>query len=121
MKKFFVVFTLLGFAVMALACNGPKGDGKEIYNLLDDSVGTYKGEVIPNEECAIAVAEAIFNSMPKSNSMRNHTPQNVYFDEDNKAWIVTFCESSNSLTLGGDCSIALQKADGKVLGIWFGE
>lgn len=32
-----------------------------------------------------------------------------------------FDEDSGTITVGGDCSIAIQKSDGKVLRIWFGE
>lgn len=36
-------------------------------------------------------------------------------------WIVSFGEDTDENILGGDCSIAMQKKDGKVLNIlWFG-
>lgn len=123
MKKAIILFALLCISVCATACNRAEDHDMDTYshNFLQDSVRTYDGPVIPNEECAIAVAEVIYNNMAKSEDKRNYTPQYVYFDEENEAWIVSFWEESSSTTLGDDCSIAIQKEDGKVLRIWFGE
>jgi len=79
----------------------------------------HNGDVIPNEECAMAVASSIFNHMEKSANTQNYIPQIVLFDEEDDVWIVSFWEDSTSMMLGGDCSIALQKKDGKVLSIWY--
>lgn len=127
MKKIIVFFIVLSCFALFLACNSKiRGREEASYHNYLDNAGTYNGAVIPNKECAVAVAEAIFNNMEKSERSRNYTQQSVSFDEDNQIWIVSFweptnLESSNIITLGNDCSIAIQKADGKVLRIWFGE
>ena len=39
-------------------------------------------------------------------------------------WIVSFWENNiddKIEIIGGDCNIAIQKSDGKVLRVWFGE
>ena len=87
-----------------------------------ETIGTYSGRaVIPDEETALKIAEAIFDGMEKSEEAPKYVPQAVFYDNQDEIWIVSFWENSNQLTLGGDCNIALQKKDGKVLRIWFGE
>lgn len=56
-----------------------------------------------------------------SQSMINQTPQSVFFDKQDEIWIVSFGMDSKENVVGGDCSIAIQKQDGRVLRIWFGE
>ncbi|MBQ3084049.1 MAG: hypothetical protein IJC46_01175 [Clostridia bacterium] len=41
--------------------------------------------------------------------------------EKDEVWLVSFWKETEEITVGGDCSIAIQKSDGKVLRIWFGE
>lgn len=67
------------------------------------------------------IATVIFNRMRKSNSAQKYVPQSVFYDEQDEIWIVSFWEGTNGIVLSGDCSIAMQKKDGKVLRIWFGE
>lgn len=86
-----------------------------------ESVCTYQGAVIPDKKTAIEIATAIFNSMKKSNATQKYVPQAVFYDEQDEIWIVSFWRDTNELILGEDCSIAMQKKDGKVLRIWFGE
>lgn len=86
-----------------------------------ESVGTYKKAVVPNEETALEIAKAIFNGIDKSKEAQDYIPQMVFYDEQDEVWIVSFWKESSEITLGGDCSIAIQKEDGKVLRIWFGE
>lgn len=85
------------------------------------TIGTYRKAVVPNKETALEIAKAIFDGMDKSKEAREYIPQSVFYDEQDEIWIVSFWKESNEITLGGDCSIAIQKADGKVLRIWFGE
>ena len=56
-----------------------------------------------------------------SQSMINLTPQSVFFDSQDEIWIVTFGTDGKDNVAGGDCSIAIQKLDGRILRIWFGE
>lgn len=87
----------------------------------NDTVGTYTGTAIPDKETALEVAKAIFSGMDTSENMRGYVPKYIFYDEKDEIWIVSFGEDSSETALGGDCNIALQKADGKVLRIWFGE
>lgn len=88
----------------------------------NETIGTYSGEaVIPDEETALRIAKAIFDGMEKSKDAQEYVPQSVFFDNQDEIWIVSFWKDSDQVTLGGDCNIAMQKEDGKVLRIWFGE
>lgn len=87
----------------------------------DETVGTYKKAAVPNEHVALEIAQAIFNGMDKSKEVQEYVPQSVFYDEQCEIWIVSFWKGSDKIIPGGDCSIAIQKADGKVLRIWFGE
>lgn len=86
-----------------------------------ETVGTYQKAAVPNEKVALEIAQAIFNEMDKSEETQEYVPQSIFYDEQDEIWIVSFWKESNEITLGGDCSIAIQKVDGKVLRIWFGE
>ena len=78
-------------------------------------------EAIPDKETAIEVASAIFKSVQKEGLFPDYKPQSVLYDEKYSVWIVSFWEDREFSILGNDCSIALQKSDGKVLLIWPGE
>lgn len=86
-----------------------------------DTAGTYTGNVVESKETAVAIATAVYNGMRKSQSMSNLTPQSVFFDSQDEIWIVTFGMDGKENVAGGDCSIAIQKQDGRILRIWFGE
>ena len=87
-----------------------------------ETIGTYRGDaVIPDEKTAIKVAQAIFDGMEKSKEIQKYIPQSVFYDSQDEIWIVSFGQNSKEIVLGGDCNIAMQKKDGKVLRIWFGE
>lgn len=86
-----------------------------------DTAGTYTGNAVESKETAVAVATAVYNGMRKSQSMSNLTPQSVFFDNQDEIWIVTFGMDDKENVAGGDCSIAIQKQDGRILRIWFGE
>ena len=86
----------------------------------EESIGTYKGAVIPDKDTAMNVAISIFDGMSKSEEVAEYVVQSIFYDEQDEIWIVSFWKDSENL-IGGDCSIALQKKDGKVIRIWFGE
>lgn len=87
----------------------------------DETIGTYQNDVIPNKDVALNVAVQIFEGMQKSDNMQSYVPQSIFFDEEDNVWVVSFWEQSKEPMLGGGCSIAIQKKDGKILRIWFGE
>ena len=88
-----------------------------------ENVGNYQKDVIPDEDAAKAIATAIYQNMDIGDSIREYVIQSVWFDDD--VWIVNFGLSSSDESethyVGGGFSIAMQKTDGKVLRIWFGE
>ena len=88
----------------------------------DSNVGTYYGSVVLDKECAIAIATAIHDTLPDKEK-EYRVPSSVFFDEEDDIWIVCFSRptSEGVYWLGGDCCIALQKSDGKVVRIWYGE
>ena len=130
MKKVFVLIVMALTVLLCSACvaNEEEDDmityetGVFYDKNWNETIGTYSGEpVIPNADTALSIAEAIFDGMKKSEKAQGYVPQNVFYDEEDEIWIVSFWGDSKKDNLGGDCSIALQKKDGKVLRIWFGE
>lgn len=130
MRRTLVVLVIILSMISCSACGNSKKENDMIKyesgNFHDknwnETIGTYSGmAVIPDEETALKIAEAIFDGMEKSKEAQKYVPQSVFYDNQDEIWIVSFWENSNQLTLGGDCNIALQKKDGKVLRIWFGE
>lgn len=87
----------------------------------EETIGSYQYDAIPNQEVAVKVASQIFEGMQKSEAAQGYVPYSVFFDSQDEIWIVSFREKTDEVMVGGDCNIALQKKDGKVLRIWFGE
>ena len=87
----------------------------------DDAVGTYDGDVVCDEESAIDIAKAVYRSIEKNGESNNYVPQSVFYDVADGVWVVSFGKDGVDNEVGGGCSIALQKKDGKVLRIWYGE
>lgn len=130
MRRTLVVLAIVLSMISCSACGNDKKENAMIKyesgNFYDknwsETIGTYSGRaVIPDEETALKVAEAIFDGMEKSRDAQEYVPQSVFYDNQDGIWIVSFWKDSDQITLGGDCSIAIQKKDGKVLRIWFGE
>ena len=82
-----------------------------------EMVGTYKGNTIPDKETAIAVASAIQIGIQGE----ERAVLQVFYDVEDKIWIVTFVRPSSVMMNGGCISIALRQEDGQVLRIWGGE
>ena len=90
----------------------------------DDQFGTYHGDAIPDQQVAVNVASQIYEGMEKSSEEKDYVPQYVFFDEQSEVWIVSFWpewSETDEIILGGECNIALRKADGKVMRIWYTE
>lgn len=131
MKKVFVVLSVIILNIILLsACTITKNKEDNmiefetgIYFDKDWSVtpGTYKKAVVPNEKAALEIAKIIFNEMDKSKDAQEYIPKSVFYDEQDELWIVHYGHEANKTIAGGGCSIAIQKSDGKVLKIWFGE
>ena len=85
----------------------------------DSQILTYDGDAVPDEECALAIAIAIYEALPKG-GIEGLVPAEVFFDEEDNVWIVSFGtppQTNGVYVLGGGLTIALQKKDGKVLRI----
>ncbi len=130
MKKnlIFLFITLLIITLFSACGNGKKENNMVKYESgiyydkdWNETVGTYTESAIPDKDTALEVATAIFNGMDKSRGAKEYVPKSVFFDYQDEVWIVSFGKGSDEFILGGDCSIAIQKKDGKVLRIWFGE
>ncbi|MBR5137872.1 MAG: hypothetical protein IKV30_07660 [Clostridia bacterium] len=86
--------------------------------------GNYEGDVVPTKEVAISIAQAIFDGLENVGNIADYVIQDVFYDEEDHVWVVSFwpeMEDPDEAWVGGDCNIALQQTDGKVLRIWFGE
>lgn len=86
-----------------------------------DNIGTYTEDVISDKDTALSIARIIFNGMKKSKEAEEYIPKSVFYDEQDKIWIVSFSRETDEIIVGGDCNIAIQAKDGKVVRIWFGE
>ena len=130
MKKILMLLCIVLFSIVLLsACaKGTKESNMIKYEFgsyydkdWNENVGTYEGAAIPDQETALGIAKVIFNGMDKSKAVQEYVPKSVFYDTQDEIWIISFGKDSDEIILGGDCSIALQKKDGKVLRIWFGE
>ena len=131
MKKRSIILAIIIIATIVLfpACRDVNNAGEIIEyesgsyhdKNWDETIGTYKEAVISDKDTALAVAQAIYDGMEKSDDADKYTAKYVFYDNQDEIWIVSFGEDSSSTNLGGDCNIAIRKADGKVLRIWFGE
>ncbi len=127
-KLIFLFITLLSITLFSACGNDKKENDMVKYESgiyydknWDETVGTYTESVIPDKDTALEVATVIFNGMDKSRGAKEYVPKSVFYDDQDEIWIVSFGKDSDEIILGGDCSIAIQKKDGKVLRIWFGE
>ena len=115
MKRTLVLFTIILSMVFCSACGNSKKENDmvkyESGNYHDknwsETIGTYGGMVIPDEETALKIAKAIFDGMEKSKDAKEYVPQSVFYDNQDEIWIVSFGKNSNHIMLGGDCNIAM--------------
>ena len=134
MKKSIILLLCIVIVNLTSSCmNVKKNEGDDMtydsgiyyYKDWDSMDTTYSGEVVPTKECAIEIATAIFNSMSKSEEMNAYKVSSVFYDTEDEFWVVTFAdyydEENDMYILGGGVSIAIQKNDGRVLKIWYGE
>lgn len=89
----------------------------------DPGIGTYDGDVSPDKETAIAIANAIRDGLQLDFLSR---PYQVLFDTTKDFWVVCYyayeIEEGSAYPLEGNSfDIALNKKDGKVLNISFYE
>lgn len=129
MKRILAVVIVILNLIFSVACenNLKRNDmieykSGEFYDKnWNETAGTYSAAVIQNEKTALEIAKAVFDGMEKSENMKDYIPISVFYDDKDEIWVVSFAENPKENVLGSDCSIAMQKKDGKVLRIWFGE
>lgn len=74
------------------------------------------GDIIMDEESAIAIATAYIETMIESKAYAaGYTYASIIYDSDNKAWLVTFMPEEGSTQL--PCNVAL-KRNGEVTIAW---
>ena len=86
-----------------------------------DDWGTYTSEALPNAETAIAVALVLFDNVKEHNIGHKYVLNSVFFDTEDNFWVITFSQSIDSSIDGGEFNIAMDKASGRVLRMWFAE
>lgn len=128
MKKIIIAILILIISLSFVACNNKKENTNMKYEEgifydknWNEEIGTYTNNIVSTKEDAINIAVSIYNGMKKSKEMSNLVPNSVFYDTQDEIWIINFKNPNSRKTVGGDCNIALQKKDGKVLRIWFGE
>jgi len=76
-------------------------------------------DAVPDKNVAINIANAIFKSIQDSGKFPDYTLTGVIYDTKDDLWIIAYSEDNDE---NGACfSIALQRSDAKVIGMWVGE
>ena len=125
-KRIIAVMLVLTMLLMsASGCKQAQMPSKRLVAVYDTNWetdnGYYKEDVLPNEEAAEAVAQEIFDSI-KGECAKNCVVQYTTYYEAQNAWMVYFDEpwlEGEMVKLGGGCTIALNKADGQVMRIFW--
>ena len=78
-------------------------------------------DLIPTEESAIAVANAIVQNAVGEQEWKKFYLANVWEDVDNGVWIISFDprnDDSDTLITGGRVNIAISRHDAQVVKMW---
>lgn len=134
MKKIFITIQIILCILLLAACKTPNKENADMiqfesHKSLDidwnETAGTYEKDVVPDKETALKIAQAVFDSMKKDEEDQKYVAQHIYYYEQDQIWAVLFWEDYNDdaieYMVGGGCSIYIQKKDGKILRIEFGE
>ena len=84
--------------------------------MLDYPEKSFLDQAVPDKETAIMIAEIIIKNEQKNGYFEDYVPQLVFFDEQEKLWIITFWRDDGSI--GAECKVVIQQDDAKILGIW---
>lgn len=81
----------------------------------------YLGAAIPDQDTAIEYTQVIFQGMNGGRLAKKYVPTALFFDEEQEVWITTFTKkgSDPETASGRRYRIAVRKADGEVLRIWW--
>ncbi len=86
--------------------------------------GCYDHDVLPTKETAEAVAQQIFDSIKEEYGKEEYELIYATYYKTENAWMVFFHrpQKEDGLTLmGGGCTIALNKANGQVMRVFWGQ
>lgn len=79
----------------------------------------FKKDCVPDKETAVNITRILIEKFQQQNYFSDYVLQSVFFDTEDKIWIVTYGESRN---YPGACvSIAIRKENAEVIKIWVGE
>jgi hypothetical protein len=83
-----------------------------------ESSGYMSGDCIPDKNTAIRIAVVILENFQNDVQFKNVVVQKVFFDTQDKIWIVSFWEDG---MIGGDFEIAMRADNAQVIRMIAGE
>ncbi len=134
MKKFIVLTLILAMLLMTLVgCTQAKKEKKQAEKIeqlqelyaenWSENNGCYDQDVLPTKETAEAVAQQIFDSIKEEYGKENCVWSFTVYYEAQNAWMVHFGippTEDGVYTMGAGCTIALNKANGQVMRVFWG-
>lgn len=87
----------------------------------DEFETTYNEFCINNKNTAIKMATIILEGFQENEVFRNYVPQSVFYDTNDKIWVVSFWEGENTNSDGPDFNIAIKAENAQVVKMWCGE
>ena len=79
----------------------------------------FEKDCIPDKETALSITGVLVTKFHQQSCFINYAPQSVFYDTEDKIWIVTFVESPD---YPGACvSIAIRKENAEVVKMWVEE
>ena len=90
----------------------------------DNDSGSYEKDVLPTKEAAEAVAQQIFDSIKEEYGKEEYELIYATYYKAENAWMVFFhrpWKEGELMPMGGGCTIALNKANGQVVRVFWGQ
>lgn len=78
----------------------------------------FEKDCIPDKETAVNVTKLFLGKFQQQNYFINYVPQSVFYDTEDKIWIVSFSEGDYP---GADFTIAIRRENAEVVKMWVGE
>ena len=129
LKRILGAFCIFMIVLTLVACSNSKASDLDFESGIyrnkpwHTPAGAYESAAVADKETALTIARAVLNGMIKE---KHYAAQEIVFDEEEEVWVISFSGPSGlnadgTMTTGGGCYIAIQKSDGKIVGIWGGE
>lgn len=83
----------------------------------DNELYPYSKDIVPNKDIAIVVANAYLAGMDNGRYAQTYVVYGVFYNENDKAWIVSFNKGQQSLDNG--LHMKIKKSTGELLNIGF--